>query len=235
MNYCAKGLTLIILDSGFVLAGGILGSLTYALIRDKLPINDTNLFLHSDILGLPYLQVAVPLFGGLLVSLVAYEKFFNKGQKSSGSKWRPYIGGAIIGLLQIPALYFLGCGLGTSSAFLTIPASCLKLIGYSNPTIEKFTSFPKNYWQVALDVGIVFGSWLYSKLTDEQKPARTQSNIPKSLFGGFILLLGARLAGGCTSGHGLTGINNLSITSMVAVASMFASGIGFATLTNLGK
>ena len=42
--------------------------------------------------------------------------------------------------------------------------------------------------------------------------------------------LGARIAGGCTSGHGISGMAQLSVGSMVAVAAMFAGGILTATL-----
>ena len=43
--------------------------------------------------------------------------------------------------------------------------------------------------------------------------------------GGFILLLGARIAGGCTSGHGVSGMAQLAVGSTIAVAAMFAGGI----------
>ncbi|MEE4378192.1 MAG: YeeE/YedE thiosulfate transporter family protein, partial [Candidatus Competibacteraceae bacterium] len=44
------------------------------------------------------------------------------------------------------------------------------------------------------------------------------------------LLLGARIAGGCTSGHGISGIAQLAVGSMLAVAAMFAGGILVAML-----
>ncbi len=37
-------------------------------------------------------------------------------------------------------------------------------------------------------------------------------------FGGFLLALGARIAGGCTSGHSIHGIANLKLASMVTTA-----------------
>ncbi len=48
--------------------------------------------------------------------------------------------------------------------------------------------------------------------------------------GGFVLLIGARLAGGSTSGHGISGIAQLAVSSMIAVAAMFAGGIVTALL-----
>ena len=47
---------------------------------------------------------------------------------------------------------------------------------------------------------------------------------------GFLILLGARIADGCTSGHGLSGMAQLSVGSTVAVAAMFAGGIATASL-----
>ena len=47
---------------------------------------------------------------------------------------------------------------------------------------------------------------------------------------GFVLLIGARLAGGCTSGHGISGIAQFAVSSMIAVAAMFAGGIVTALL-----
>ena len=47
---------------------------------------------------------------------------------------------------------------------------------------------------------------------------------------GFLMLFGARIADGCTSGHGLSGMAQLSVGSTVAVAAMFAGGIATASL-----
>ena len=47
---------------------------------------------------------------------------------------------------------------------------------------------------------------------------------------GFLMLSGARIADGCTSGHGLSGMAQLSVGSTVAVAAMFAGGIATALL-----
>jgi uncharacterized membrane protein YedE/YeeE len=46
-----------------------------------------------------------------------------------------------------------------------------------------------------------------------------------SFIGGLFLVLGARVAGGCTSGHGISGFGELAINSMLTVPAMFASGI----------
>jgi uncharacterized membrane protein YedE/YeeE len=44
------------------------------------------------------------------------------------------------------------------------------------------------------------------------------------------MLFGARWAGGCTSGHGVSGVGQLAVASLVVVISMFAGGIIVANL-----
>ncbi|MEZ5325145.1 MAG: YeeE/YedE thiosulfate transporter family protein [Verrucomicrobiales bacterium] len=46
-----------------------------------------------------------------------------------------------------------------------------------------------------------------------------------AFFGGAILLYGARMAGGCTSGHGISGTMQLALSSWVFFPVMFVTGI----------
>jgi uncharacterized membrane protein YedE/YeeE len=46
-----------------------------------------------------------------------------------------------------------------------------------------------------------------------------------SFVGGFFLLFGARFGGGCTSGHMISGISQLAISSFLFSAALFISGI----------
>lgn len=43
--------------------------------------------------------------------------------------------------------------------------------------------------------------------------------------GGFLVGFGARYAGGCTSGHAITGLANLQLPSLIAVLGFFAGGL----------
>lgn len=45
------------------------------------------------------------------------------------------------------------------------------------------------------------------------------------IVGGFLVGFGSRWAGGCTSGHGISGLSNLELPSLIAVCSFFAGGI----------
>ncbi len=52
---------------------------------------------------------------------------------------------------------------------------------------------------------------------------------PKSLvillFGGLLIGFGARYAGGCTSGHAISGLSNLQLPSLIAVIGFFIGGL----------
>ncbi len=45
------------------------------------------------------------------------------------------------------------------------------------------------------------------------------------VLGGFLVGFGARYAGGCTSGHAISGISNLQLASLIAVIGFFAGGL----------
>ena len=44
-------------------------------------------------------------------------------------------------------------------------------------------------------------------------------------IGGFLVGFGSRYAGGCTSGHAISGISDLQVPSMIAVVGFFAGGL----------
>ncbi len=45
------------------------------------------------------------------------------------------------------------------------------------------------------------------------------------IIGGFLVGFGARYAGGCTSGHGISGLSNLQLPSLIAVIGFFIGGL----------
>lgn len=45
------------------------------------------------------------------------------------------------------------------------------------------------------------------------------------ILGGFLVGFGARYAGGCTSGHAISGLSNLQIPSLIAVIGFFVGGL----------
>ncbi len=53
----------------------------------------------------------------------------------------------------------------------------------------------------------------------------TIKNLAILIFGGFLVGFGTRYAGGCTSGHAITGISSLQLPSLIAVIGFFIGGL----------
>jgi len=45
------------------------------------------------------------------------------------------------------------------------------------------------------------------------------------VLGGFLVGFGTRWAGGCTSGHAISGLSNLQLPSLIAVVGFFGGGL----------
>jgi uncharacterized membrane protein YedE/YeeE len=88
-----------------------------------------------------------------------------------------------------------------------------------------------------LVLGIPLGAFLASTLTRRRsresvpQPWRDRFGASKPLrfgaafLGGFLLLFGARLAGGCTSGHILSGVSQLAVSSIVFFLATFGVAV----------
>jgi hypothetical protein len=159
----------------------------------------------------------------------------------TSKSWSPYLAGIVIGLLQIPAFLLIETALGASSSYVTIGGL---IASWIDPSILKIDYVArhvaptgKNWWQVALVIGIAIGAFVSMKLSGAKRQpvspiwaralgAESRTRRYAVAFGaGFLMLLGARIADGCTSGHGLSGTAQLAVGSLVAVAAMFAGGI----------
>ena len=158
----------------------------------------------------------------------------------SDKAWSPYAAGILIGLLQIPAFLLIETALGTSSSYVTIAAHIAALADASIGKMDYFAKHmygAKNLWQLAMVAGIVFGAFLSMKASGaRRKPispvwqravgiSSLSARAPMAFAGGFIMILGARIADGCISG-----MAQLAAGSMVAVAAMFAGAIAAALL-----
>ena len=159
--------------------------------------------------------------------------------------WSPYAAGILIGLLQIPAFLLIETALGTSSSYVTIAAH---MAAFADTSVSKMDYFAKhmygakNLWQVAMVIGIVVGAFASMKMSGARRQTISpvwnravgfrslSSRAPMAFAGGFIMVLGARIADGCTTGHGISGVAQLALGSTVAVTAMFAGAIATALL-----
>lgn len=158
--------------------------------------------------------------------------------------WSPYAAGVVIGLLQIPAFLLIDTALGTSSSYVTIGGLAASIIdpaaGDIDYVAKHIAATGKNWWQVALVVGIALGAFVSSRLSKSARAAVSPvwtralgtsspgARYVVAFLAGFVMLLGARIADGCTSGHGLSGVAQVAVSSVIAVTAMFAGGIAAA-------
>ncbi|CAF0970009.1 unnamed protein product [Rotaria magnacalcarata] len=145
--------------------------------------------------------------------------------------WPPSACGAGVGLLQLFFMYFPKKSLRASSAFTVFAAQVcrIKIIGQAIPSLNSFTYGLKNYVALLFALGAIGGSAISAGLSKTiPLGPENGTNILNSILGGFILLLGARCAGGCTSGQGISGTTHLLIGSFITTASIFGGGIIFA-------
>lgn len=160
--------------------------------------------------------------------------------KLSDKAWSPYVAGVLIGLLQIPAFLLINTALGTSSSYVTAAGTLASVVDPVITQIDyvaKHLSDAKNWWQVAMVLGIALGAFFSSRLSGMQRPSVSPiwSNalgtnslsirMVLAFISGFLLLMGARIADGCTSGHGISGLAQLALSSFVTVTCMFAGGM----------
>lgn len=154
-------------------------------------------------------------------------------------KWSPYlVGGLIGGLLTL--LLLMGKQLGVSTGIARIAAL---LEAFFIPQHLQATPYFKSLlatstvldWKILFAVGIFFGSFFSSRLSNNSKNRTSfwknswgdQFTIRAlvALIGGILLMFGARIANGCTSGHAISGGAQLSITSWLFMMSLFATAI----------
>ena len=150
--------------------------------------------------------------------------------------WRASAAGVVIGLLQAPCIMLFHDSLGSASAYQTLASQWLavapvRMAGkYRHMAAAQRPNLP-NLWQAAYVAGAMAGAALSKHAGGAVSLARSSGTVPggpsaaPALIGGFLMLLGSRCAGGCTSGHGLSGMGMLAVCSMVAVPAMFAGGI----------
>jgi uncharacterized protein len=161
--------------------------------------------------------------------------------------WSPYVVGAAIGILSWFAFASADKPLGITTAFEHTAALSAKA---AVPAIEEQTSYyrekakegesPKIGWEWMLVVGVFVGALLSAAISGDRTtmkvPALWQWRFGDSVgkrfavafAGGFIMILGARLAQGCTSGHGISGALQLAVSSWLFTGVMFAVAIGTA-------
>jgi hypothetical protein len=154
-------------------------------------------------------------------------------------RWSPYAAGFGIGTLSWIAFLLMGKGLGASSSFVKTSGMIEKIISKENVKQKAYYQevSPRINSGWMLVAGIFAGSFLSSKLSGDfhlsavpplweaMFGANVLIRLIVAFIGGIILIIGARWAGGCTSGHGITGTLQLAMSSWMALIAFFVGGV----------
>jgi len=159
-------------------------------------------------------------------------------------KWSPYIVGIGVGLLNCLAFILSDKYIGCSTAFARTSGMIEKAFPGSKinekPYYKKFG--PVVEWEWMLVLGVIGGAFISAKLSGQFQllwvlplwaTAFGESALRRfigALIGGILMGLGARWAGGCTSGHGISGTMQLAVSSWLAAFCFFIGGIATAML-----
>lgn len=131
----------------------------------------------------------------------------------------PVAGGLLIGLAQLMSLVLRKSMLGVSTSYEEIGDHIWWLIRG-----EKGKDKHPSRASIVFSAGAVMGAWALVSGLPSFGPRDLQSTIHPlaSMTGGLLICLGARTAGGCTSGHGISGVSVFSTASFITVVSMFS-------------
>ncbi len=159
--------------------------------------------------------------------------------------WSPYLVGGLIGLLVMLTLTFARKPVGASSAYADAAGLLGRAIAPRHIASLKFyrEHKPAFGWSIFFVAGAVGGAflaaWLGGELTGTYlQPMWLERFGPESFAlrtlmgfaGGAVMAYGARMAGGCTSGHGISGALQLATGSWIALICFFVGGAAAALL-----
>ena len=162
-----------------------------------------------------------------------------------GGRWNPYLVGAGIGVLSCVVFAVVNTPLGISTPISSAASLCAVPVLGSETVAQNayWKKFPLQWdYHTLFLIGTFLGA-LISVLAGrnfriQAVPATWQSRFGSgagrrlvvAFAGGVIIMYGARMAGGCTSGHGISGSLQLALSSWVFFLTLFAFGIATAML-----
>ena len=118
------------------------------------------------------------------------------------------IGGIIIGFAVAIFFYFNG-----------------RLVGISGIASNALTEERNKLDNILFLIGLIIGPIIYTLFNQEQISISISSSYLLLIFAGLLVGIGTRISGGCTSGHGISGIGRFSVRSIVATITFMTVGI----------
>lgn len=161
------------------------------------------------------------------------------------NRWSPYFAGVLVGILATVTVIATSLLLDKPK-YLGASTTFVRVAGLAEQTtlpehVAENAYFAKTKvkidWQMMVVLGIFLGAFTSARL-GKSTQLETVPPIWRERFGnsaslraiaaftgGIILLFGARMAGGCPSGHGLSGNMQLAVSGLLALVFFMLSGI----------
>ena len=118
------------------------------------------------------------------------------------------LGGMIIGLGVV--IFFLFNG---------------RLVGISGIAANALTEKDNKFDNLLFLLGLILGPIIYSLFTSKEINITISNSFILLIFAGLLVGIGTRVSGGCTSGHGISGIGRFSLRSIIATITFMIVGI----------
>tara|TARA_X000001036_G_scaffold176538_1_gene167105 strand:- start:99 stop:518 length:420 start_codon:yes stop_codon:yes gene_type:complete len=118
------------------------------------------------------------------------------------------LGGMIIGLAVV--IFFLFNG---------------RLIGISGIAASALSEKNNRFDNLLFLIGLVIGPILYTLFTNKEINITISNSLILLICAGLLVGIGTRVSGGCTSGHGISGIGRFSLRSIIATITFMIVGI----------
>ena len=118
------------------------------------------------------------------------------------------LGGMIIGLAVV--IFFLFNG---------------RLVGISGLAANALTEKDNKFDNLLFLLGLILGPILYTLFTNQEINITISNSLILLIIAGLLVGIGTRISGGCTSGHGISGIGRFSLRSIVATITFMIVGI----------
>ena len=127
-----------------------------------------------------------------------------------------FLGGALIGLAVV--LFFVFNG---------------RLIGISGIASNFLTSKNNRFDNFLFIAGLIIGPILYKFFTSQEINISISNSFYLLAVAGLLVGVGTRIGGGCTSGHGISGMGRFSLRSIIATITFMIVGILIILVKNL--
>ena len=100
-----------------------------------------------------------------------------------------------------------------------------RLVGISGIASNALTEERNKLDNILFLIGLIIGPIIYTLFNQEQISISISNSYLLLIFAGLLVGIGTRVSGGCTSGHGISGIGRFSVRSIIATITFMIVGI----------